>query len=86
MADVLVNLFVVAPSDEQLEHWLTLLEGFPSIPVRYLEKLQQNAANQDALRTRPAIVTRLNALLKRHKIAPVHLQPDITIYGEDIPF
>ncbi len=87
LAENLVRLFLLSSGQEEIFGWLGLLEKFPSIPRRHLEKIQSNVPAKAEIARAPAVLQRVNDLLLKHSLQPItaSISTETGTVG-DIPF
>lgn len=87
MGEVLVGLILSARTEEEIGHWLQLLESIPGLPRRHLERLQANAGENDVLLDSDRCLSILNKLLKARGLDEVTVARAVPgEVDDDIPF
>jgi hypothetical protein len=87
LADVLVGLLLSGKSEEDVAHWLEMLESFDGLPERHAERIQANAGNNETIMASNPLLDRLNRLLATCDVEPVTTESATEIeFDDDIPF
>lgn len=87
LAEKLLSLFQLSNRPEEMTDWLRLLDRFPSIPGRHLERIHRNTPAGGALAKNSALLEQVNDLLMKHSLPPVSIGESLDVEAhDDIPF
>lgn len=87
LADVLVGLLLSGKSEEDVQHWLEMLESFDGLPTRHAERIQANARENEVLMASEPLLDRLNGLLGTCGVEAVTIEVGSEgEFDDDIPF
>ena len=87
IADVLVGLMLNGKAEDDVSHWLSLLQNFKGLPIRHLERIQTNASDYEIIANSINLLKGINELLRKNGMKEITVRQVVNEeIDSDVPF
>lgn len=87
MLEALTEQLLFSRKDEMAKKKISLLEEIDQIPNKYLEKIQENAYNNEIIRKSEKLINKLNQIMKKHNLNEIYIDDkEETDISFEVPF